>query len=248
MTPQTRHALAFALVLVFAARTGASAADLWVAATDPAVVTNNDCGQIAAVAGSPLIRRSFQAGEDGGSPASIADRLGAGDELIAPAGSSVEWTTGANTIAVLGSGGRVRFDGLRSFTDAEGRAASRLDLTLLSGELRVQVRLNEKRPEAVLAALGGADFLVTRGDAGFFADGGWRGAVIGGTATGRIRRGVMPGAPFAIAEGRVVGADGESALGEGDAAAIRQRVPFSFESVRAALPPIPAMSAGMDAP
>lgn len=252
MTTRTRYALTLvsAIVCAFACimHARAAAADLWVAAADPAVVTNNDCGQIAALSGRPLIHRSFHTGEDEGTPAAIADRISSGDELIVPAGAGIEWTTGANTVAVLGSGGRVRFDGLRSFADGEGRETARLDVTVLSGELRVQLRLNEKRPEALFAALGGAEFLVTRGDVEFFADAGWRGAVLGGGASGRVRRGALPGAPFDVAEGRIVGADGESALAESETAAIKQRVPFSFESIRAALPPLPAMSAEMDAP
>ncbi len=224
------------------------AADPWVAATDPAVVTNNDCGRIDSLSGRPLLRRSFQEEGAPGAPASIADRISSGDELDAPPDTRVEWITGGNTIAVLGSGGRVRFDGLRSFRDETGAEATRLDVTLLAGELRVQVRRNEARPERVLVALGGAEFLVTRGDAEFFADGGWRGAVLSGEAAGRLRRGTLPGAPFRMAEGVVVGASGESRMGEGEAEAIRRRLPFSFESARAALPPEPAMSEEMEAP
>jgi hypothetical protein len=247
MTHTTRTLSAAAiLALVFCARI--AAADLWVAATSPAVVTNNDCGQIVALAGKPLIHRSFQTGATDGIPASIADRISSGDELIAPDASRIEWITGANTVAVLGAGGRVRFDGLRVFTGADGKETSRLDVTLLSGELRVQVRLNENKPESVLAALGGADFLVTRGDVELFAADGWRGAVLSGQASGRLQRGSVPGAPFAVEEGSIVAATGESRMDAGETDAVKSRVPFSFESARAALPPGPAMSAEMDAP
>ncbi len=254
MNPRTRRARsiapALACALLWTAAACAPAADLWVAADDPAVVTNNDCGQIAALSGRPLIHRSFHAGEDEGVPATIADRLGAGDELIAPDGADIEWITGANTVAVLGAGGRVRLDGLRVFADAEGKAIARLDVTLLAGELRVQVRLNERRPEALFASLGGAEFLVTRGDVELFAGGGdgWRAAALSGGASGRVRRGAMPGAPFDVGAGSLVGASGEALLGKDGAEAVRRRIPFSFESIRAALPPLPAMSAEMDAP
>ncbi len=185
-----------AFVLFF---TAAPAADAWVAATDPAVVTNNDCGRIAALSGRPLIHRSFQADDAQGILTDIADRISAGDELIAPEGALVEWVTGANTVAVLGPGGRVRFEGLRTFPDAEGDEATRLDVTLLAGELRIQTRVNATRPETVLVALSGAEILVTKGDVELFADGGWRAAVLAEHAEGRVRRGAMTGAVFPIA-------------------------------------------------
>lgn len=227
---------------------GAAAGDLWVAATDPAVVTNNDCGQIAAIRGNVRIHRFFHLEESDGIPANVADRLSSGDELIADADSRVEWITGANTIAVLGSGGRVRFDGLRTFDGAEGRKFTRLDLTLMAGELRAQVRLNENRPEAVFTALGGADFLLFRGDLALFAGTGWRGASLRGSAGARIRRGNSTGAAFVVPEGTAVDGAGESRLPEGGAEELRLRLPFSFEVARAALPPMPAMSAEDDAP
>ncbi len=234
-----------AFVLLFAA---APAADAWVAATDPAVVTNNDCGRIAALSGRPLIHRSFQADDAQGIPVDIADRISAGDEVIAPQGSLVEWVTGANSVMALGPGGRVRFEGLRAFRNAGGAEAARLDVTLLAGELRIQTRVNATRPESVLVALSGAEIRVTKGDVELFADEGWRAAVLAEQAEGRIRRGAMTGAVFPIAAGATVGASGEGFLTPEDAEAIRLRLPFSFESARAALPPEPAVSAELDAP
>lgn len=226
----------------------AGAADMWVAATDPAVVTNNDCGQIASVTGRPMIHRSFQAQEAEGTAVNIADRISSGDELIVPPGSLVEWTAGANTVAVLGPGGRVRFDGARVFAAADGREAVRLDVTVISGELRAQARENENRPEMIRAALNGAEFLLTRGDAAFVSGELWQAAVLSGEASGRLRRGAMPGAAFALEAGTMVDAAGQAAIGEDGMNAVKQRVPFSFETARAALPPLPLMSAEMDAP
>ena len=249
MTLTTRYS--FTLVsafLVLAAISRCAAADAWIPATDPAIVTNNDCGQIAALSGRPMIRRSFHTGDAEGVAANIADRISSGDELVVPAGSRIEWVTGVNTVAVLGSGGRVRFDGLRTFVNADGKETARLDVTVLAGEARVQVRLNESRPETVLAVLGGAEILVVRGDVELFANGSWRGAVLSGRAAARNRRGALPGAPFAIDAGTVVDVSGESRLSAGEADAIKLRVPFSFESARAALPPIPPVSIEMDAP
>ena len=246
-----RKPYSFTLVsalFVLAAVAQCVAADLWVAATDPAIVTNNDCGQIAAISGRPMIRRSFHTGDAEGVAANIADRISSGDELVVPAGSRIEWITGVNTVAVLGSGGRVRFDGLRTFVNADGMETARLDVTVLAGEARVQVRLNESKPETVLAVLGGAEILVARGDVELFANGSWRGAVLAGQAAARNRRGAMPGAPFAINAGTIVDVSGESRLSTEETNAIKLRVPFSFESARAALPPIPAVSIEMEAP
>lgn len=253
MIPRTHYilTLAAAALCVFAYvmnACAACAADLWVSAADPVVVTNNDCGQIVSVSGRPLIHRSFQTDDNAGTPANIADRISAGDELIVPNGARIEWITGANTVAVLGAGGRVRFDGLRSFAGEGGKQVSRLDVTLLAGEMRAQVRLNENTPEALFAALGGGEFLLARGDMEFFSGGDWRGAVVSGSASGRLRHGAMAGAPFAVDEGRTVGASGEARMADGEPEAIKQRVPFSFEAIRAALPPLPMMSYENDAP
>lgn len=232
--------------LVCAAAT-AAASDYWTAATEPGVVTNNDCGQIAHIYGSPLIRRSFHAAEDAGIEANIADRISSGDELFAPAGSRVEIVAGSNTVLVLGTGARIRLDGLRTFS-VGGTEAARLDVTLLAGEIRVQVRRNESKPEAVLVGMGGAEIVVTRGDVEMFADGGWRCSVLDGSAAGRMRRGGMPGAPFPIAANTVLAGSGSSALTPREKIEVKARVPFSFELTAAALPPLPPLSAESEAP
>lgn len=227
---------------------GAGAADYWVASTDSSVVTNNDCGFISDVSGSPYIKRPFQAEGEPGVPAHVADRINSGDELIVPDGGRLEWVSGVNMVLVLGSGARARLGGLRSFTGPDGVPVTRLDVTLLSGELRVQVRLNQNHPEAVMAGLSGAEVLVRRGDIGLYSGNFWRGTALMGEAAARMRRGGVTGAPFAFVEGRVVGSAGEEPMSDADVLDLKRRMPFSFELVSAALPPIPPMSAILEAP
>ncbi|MCD8140068.1 MAG: hypothetical protein LUE17_09890 [Planctomycetaceae bacterium] len=156
--------LAFLALLAVAAPGRAAAAEYWVAATDVAVVTNNDCGAVSFIQGQPAIRRSFHAEDDPGLAANIADRVNSGDEIIVPFGSRLEMTSGSNVVLVFGAGCRVRLGGLRSFTDPEGKQVARLDLDLLEGEMRLQVRLHEDKPMAALITLDGAEVLVRRGD------------------------------------------------------------------------------------
>lgn len=235
------------LLVLLACRFGA-AADYWVSPSDSAVVTNNDCGFISDVSGSPVIRRPFQAENDPGVAVHVADRITSGDELVVPEGSRLEWVSGTNMVLVLGSGARAKLGGLRTFTDPDGIPVTRLDVTLFSGELRVQVRLNRNHPEAVLAALSGAEVLIRRGDIGLHSGNFWRGVALSGEAFARMRRGGVSGAPFAFAAGSAVGSSGEERMEESDMDDLKRRTPFSFEQVRAALPPIPPMSAILEAP
>lgn len=234
--------------ILLACQLGAAAADYWVPSSDSAVVTNNDCGVISDVAGSPVIRRPFQSESDPGVAVHVADRITSGDELVVPDGSRLEWISGSNMVLVLGSGGRAKLGGLRTFTAPDGAPVTRLDVTLLSGELRVQVRLNRNRPEAVLAALSGAEVLIRRGDIGLYSGNFWRGVALSGEAFARMRRGGVSGAPFAFVAGSVVGSAGEERMDESDMNDLKRRTPFSFELVGAALPPIPPMSAILEAP
>ncbi len=226
---------------------GAAAADIWVKSTAADVVSTNDCGSILSSRGAARIRRSFQPADSGGGEVNAADRLNSGDELITLSGGRIEAAGGDNVILVLGENSRVRLVTLISFTDPAGMPATRLDVELLAGEARVQVRLNEESPAHLLASLGDVDILVSRGDAALSTTGGWRGAVLSGDASGRIRRGQMAGAPFPIPAGRMAGG-GESVLDAATRSGILSRLPFSFESYRFALPPMPLMSSDSDAP
>ncbi|MCD8351681.1 MAG: FecR family protein [Planctomycetaceae bacterium] len=240
--------LAFLVLLAVLAPGRAGAAEYWVAATDVAVVTNNDCGAVSFIQGQPAIRRSFHAEDDPGLAANIADRVNSGDEIIVPFGSRLEMTSGTNIVLVFGAGTRVRMGGLRSFTDTEDNQVARLDLEVLEGEMRLQVRLHEDKPMAALIALDGAEVLVRRGDVELAMQGGYQVSVLSGTATARLRRGGVAGAPFVIGEGRLVGTRGDEPLAENELLAIRGRVPFSFETRSAALPPLPHMSTILEAP
>ncbi len=226
----------------------AGAVDYWTAASNPAISTNNDCGQVAVVSGKVQIRRSFQSDTDTALPLGLADRIHSGDILEVPAGSRVEWTSGYNLVAVAGGNSRVRFNGLRNFVDSDGKPAMRLDLTLLNGELRVQVRLNLDQPESVLTSLTGSEVLMKRGDVCLVETGQWRCGVLSGEGWGRLIRGTTIGEPFTIAAGNLVGTAGNNELTGKDIAAIKARLPFSFELERLAKPPEPSMGGELEAP
>ncbi len=242
-----------ALLLVFVttlctARPLAAADSYWKPSTEVGVITNNDCGFVSAVEGGAVIRRSFMAPTDPGLTAYAADRLNTGDEIDVPPGGRLEMTSGKNTIIVFGAGTKARLLGLRAFTAPNGELVSRLDLVIEKGDIRCQVRLNEQRPEAILAGLEGADVLLARGDVEIFTDGGWRAAALSGDAYARLRRGGIVGAAFAFTGGFVVSGTGEEPLTESDIATIKARMPFSYEQMRAALPPRPAASSLLEAP
>lgn len=226
----------------------AYAADLWVNATDAVVITNNDCGFITATHGGATIRRSFHAAGDPGVAAHTADRVNSGDELVAPPGGRIEMVSGGNIVLVAGDNSRVRLNGLRTFTGPLGNNVTRLDLEVVSGEARVQVRLNEEKAECVLAALNGAEVLVRRGDIVLYSQSGWLASSISGEVMGRVKRGAVVGAPFIIGDRRSVGGDGDAALDDSLGNAMRARLPFSFELVSAALPPAPSMGSQFEAP
>lgn len=238
----------FAVCLFALAASRADGVDYWVSPGDPAVATNNDCGHVTEVSGSPTIRRSFHEKGHAGVAVNVADRLSSGDELEAPAGSRLEWATGFNTVVTLAPGTRVRLDGLRSFSDASGTTVERLDVTLLAGELRAQVRLNVERPESLLVAANGAEVLVTRGDAAVFSGDAWRATALAEGAAARARRGGVLGAPFPIEPGQTAGLGVQEAVEAADLKDIRARLPFSFELARLALPPLPPMSSVVEAP
>lgn len=245
-TPKHLFLCLFLVACQVVAVSTAGGADFWASAGDPSIITNNDCGFVSAVAGAPRIRRSFMpAGET--APIYAADRLHSGDELQAPASGRVEMISGDNIAVVAADGAHLKLDGLRNFAVGAARV-SRLDLDLAGGGARVQVRLNSQNPEAVLITAGDAEVLVRRGDVEVRADGGWRISVLSGEASARIRRGATSGAPFTVAEGTTIGGDGEEKLGESGYAAIRERLPFSFEVLNAALPPLPPMSYILEAP
>lgn len=237
-----------ACILALAAEAVVNAADPWVNANDAAIVTNNDCGFITTTHGSAQIRRSFLADSDPGAPAHIADRVNSGDILYTPDGSRIEMVSGGNIVLVLGSGSRVKLNGLRNFIEASGKPATRLDLEIISGDVRIQVRRNEEKPEYVLAALEGVDVLVSRGDIAVTTSGGWLVSTLSGEVGGRVRRGNVVGAPFTIGTGHTVGGAGDAQLTDAAANALRVRLPFSFELAALALPPMPPMSWELEAP
>lgn len=238
MTRRSAPALAFALAVVaafssFSSIEKARASDHWIAGSDASVATNNDCGFVSAVHGQPVVVRSFHAEDAPGVPVNATDRVYTGDEIRVPDGGRLEITSGANVVAVFGEDSRVKFLGLRTFALPAGPEMNRLDLELLHGEARIQVRLNEARPESVLANAGGADFLIMRGDFSVMRNIAWQGSVLSGVALARLRRGDSLGAPFPLENDSLLGIDGAKGLTDEAKDRVRQRLPFSFETKRA---------------
>ncbi len=226
----------------------AGAADFWSPANNPGIGTTNDCGVVSFINGGVSIKRSFQTQEEKALHLGLADRIHSGDILETQANGRLEWTSGNNIVVTLGMNSRVRLNGLRTFSDNVGNPSLRLDLTLLSGEMRIQVRLNTDRPEAVLAGLSGTEILVKRGDACLVEGGQWRAALLSGEAWGRAVRGGLNGVPFKLEAERLVGSAGENTLTGKDIAGIKTRLPFSFETERLARQPEPSMGDEPEAP
>lgn len=225
----------------------AAALDYWMPAEYPGVVTDNDCGSVSAVAGIPLARRG---GNSTGETFRLhpADRLSGGDVLTAPPRGRVEMISGNNTILAVGPDSEIRLHGLRTLQDDGGREIRRLDATLIRGGCRMQVRLNTAKPEAALITTDFCDVLVTRGDVAVSVEDGWRVSVLSGEASIRSRRAGTAGSPVVVLAGSTVGDVGREELGGEQAMVIRERVPFSFETDTAALPPLPPMSHILEAP
>lgn len=240
-------AVVLAVMFAFTCR-AATGSDFWVSGTDASVVTNNDCGFISGIHGQPVIIRSFHDASAPGIRANLTDRINSGDEIRVPADSRLEVTSGSNVVAVAGAGSRVKFLGSRNFGTSESREVSRIDMELITGELRVQVRMNESRPELALVTTGSGEFLIRRGDVDVITSISWQTSVLSGDAQVRLRRGGTTGAPFTLSEGNLLGVGGQAALTSEVRERIRTRVPFSFETKRAALPPQPSVAYELEAP
>lgn len=230
-------------LLALFARDAVLGADNWASAESAGVVTDNDCGFVSAVAGVPLARRSGDTFR-----LHPADRLSGGDELSASPQGRVELAAGNNTVLVVGPDSGIRLQGIRILRDESGRETQRLDAALLRGGCRLQVRLNTAKPEAAMIATDSCDILLTRGDVAIDVQDGLRVSVLSGEASVRTRRGGATGSPLIVPEGSSFGDSGMEAFGGERARAIRDRLPFSFETETAALPPLPPMSYILEAP
>lgn len=236
-------------VLFFLPLASLAAGDAWPSAGDSAALTNSDCGVVSSMEGAPRVRRVFMIASDPDETLYVSDRLHAGDGLNVPADGHLEWTTGHNTIVTLGPDAKARLLGLRkSAFQAKAASPARLDIELLHGEIRVEVRRNATRPEAVMVSLPGLEVLVEQGDVQVGLEGPNRVTVLDGSASVRVRRGDVPGAPFTIDAGRRLGPEGPEAAPREALESIHRELPFSFERAKAALPPLPAASAAVDAP
>ena len=214
-------------------------ADYWASSTEPGIATSNDCGRVTSVSGKSVVRRSYMTDKDSPLALYAADRLYSGDAIEVAADGLVEWTTGDNLIIVLGPDAAARLEGLRRFADAGGKEVARLDVQLVRGELRAQVRLNENHPESLLVGMSGGEALATRGDVAAYSNNNWRVVALKSQLAARQRRGGAVGAPFTVPDGGAAGGSGEERLDARGLVAIRDRLPFSFESKSTALPPRP---------
>ena len=212
------------------------AMDYWTFSDKSDGGSGTDCGRVSDISGRVEIRRSTMSDKEPSHRAMPADRLRPGDVVSVPSGGRLEWKSGNNVVVTVGSDAGVRLEGVAMADFPGGISLSRLNFELLRGEARIQVRLNETRPESVLVRSGGNEILLARGDLLANATGQWRIAVLAGGAEWRPHVG-MP--PRRIGAGRTVDARGERALSASEAAALTERLPFSFELTRLALPPTP---------
>ncbi|MCC8180438.1 MAG: hypothetical protein LIP23_05965, partial [Planctomycetes bacterium] len=153
-----------------------------------------------------------------------------------------------NLVVTVGPLSRVRLNGTRSIGSADGRILSRLDVELLAGSLRVQVRYNMRRPEAIMVAVGNADVVVERGDVMVSDDAEAMVAVVAGEAAVRPDRNDFVSTVSVLDSGAGLGARGPAMLNQAVFDSLRRAIPFSFEKVRAALPPLPAATYALEAP
>lgn len=220
----------------------------WIDASDVTVATSDDAGVVSGVWGQALLKGQYMESDEQGMRIGISDRVGAGDEITTAANARVEIVTGNNLVSVIGPSSSIRILGVRGFDGGDGRKLSRLDLQILEGTVRSQVRESVSRPESVLLDLGGAQCLVTRGDAAASVGAAWRVAVLAGSVSCRIKQGGGTSAPYDVTAGRVADADGVGELSGQALADLKSILPFSYEIHRAALPPTPPPDPSVDAP
>ncbi|MDR3210568.1 MAG: hypothetical protein LBU79_01475 [Planctomycetota bacterium] len=225
------------------------AVDRWVDAVNPAVTSNNECGIVNGVWGNALVRKGFQDPKAPGSVVGQTDRLQAGDQVETAARSRLEFSSGNNILVLIGPTSKVKILGLRSFTNTDGVVTNRLDLQLVEGMVRFQARLNELIPECALGEAGNLGVLLTRGDVVLSGGRNPRFAVLAGNVSFRHRLGasnwsdedsVIAGSGFA--DGAAITVAGE------EAERLLEILPFSFEILRNALPPLPPPGPDYDAP
>lgn len=235
----------FLFLLVVFGASEVYGADLWAKTGDPMVTAVNDCGQVSRIRGRARIKRSYMAEKDAPDSLVTFDRVHAGDEIETGPDGAAEVVTGNNVLVLIGPGTKVVLRGVRLVDDGTGKQTACLDLGLLQGVVRTQVRLHQNNPEAVLVESDAVSALSTRGDMAVSTVSDWLLAVLAGSADYRTTRG---GRNSVLETGLLGKDDAFSELDGALADSIASRLPFTYEIVRAALPPLPPPDPYAEAP
>lgn len=235
-------------LLLFLACASARAADMWFSPSVKGVTTSNDCGTVSGLAGAPRIRRSYQLSSDAGVELSLSDKVYAGDEILTGPDDRVELVSGRNVLVLVGPDSSLRLFGLRVVERSATSKMSRLDVELVGGGARMQVRLNAANPELVFLRSPTMGVIVERGDCAAAVADSWRLSVLDGEAWCRLGQGGASGAPFSLEAGRELGPGGPRALTAETISEMKARMPFGHEIRRAALPPNPPPDPEAEAP
>lgn len=226
-------------LVVVAAAAGEN--DFWFSPNSKGVSTPADCGRVERIVGSVLIKRASTSAKSKPEALAMNDRLFAGDELTVPAGGVLEWVCGINIRVLLGGGTRVKIIDRYVLNLPDHHSIDRLDVDLLSGDMRTRCRLNSVNSSAVRIQAKGTAFLVRRGDL----------VVSVGKSDDAI---VLDGEVEVIrgADDKVVIAFGASMNGGNIPIAaivsLKERLPFNTDIIRAALQPLPPPDFEQDAP
>jgi hypothetical protein len=219
---------------------------MWFSATDIGVTTKSESAIVIGMTGSPHLRRAYRHPSELGEVLNLADRIHAGDEILTGPGDRVELASGRNVLVAVGPESEVSLLGVRIVGSGSGNVASRLDVSVVTGAVRVQARLNTGHPETVFMTAPGIDVILERGDCGVSHGDSWRLVVVDGSVF--VRLGETGGAPFQFEAGHSLGPGGPRPMAREDRDDFRARLAFGYEIVRAALPPNPPPNPDAEAP
>ncbi len=239
---------ASSIAAAFFAAAAVQAADFWVDRNSGAAMIDSDSGVVTGIWGQASVRKSFMTQNSEEIPLGVFDKMQAGDIVETGREGRVEITSGNNVLLVIGPESAVRFLGLVSFFTSENAPAKRLDLQMLKGRIRLQVRLNRNYPEMALVEAGSLSVLTTRGDMSLFQDPNWRLAVLVGDVSYRNRPGGTLGPVAALQAGQTLYADNIVTLTDEEKERLATAMPFRYEIGRAALPPAPPPGPDGEAP
>ena len=223
----------------------ADAATVWFEPAESAVTNRNDCGIVSAVVGEATAKGQFASDMEKGVAVDAFDRVAMGDELETGPNARLEFSTGTNLLSLLDSESKVKVASVKVFHDSTGRYATRLVVRLLHGSVRVQCRLNIETPESVMVEAGGVSVLLAKGDVIVSTAKGWTISVLDGEMLYRTPNGDIH--TLNLGEVATQNADIGS-LSEKEVANMMIALPFSYETHRAALPPMPPPDPFAEAP